>query len=119
MVIVPPSVVGASVTGSATRLASGVSGSVSLARTEPVISLPACVAGRVVPTKRPVLPIASKQSATAAGASEIPLIVRVTVAVSCAFAASRIVYVNESLADCPSTNPGTRSTGCTSTSRSR
>ena len=69
IVIVPPSVVGAFVTGSATRLACGVSGSVSLESTEPVISLPACDAGRVVPTNRPVLPIASNESATAVGAS--------------------------------------------------
>ena len=80
--MVPPSVVGALVTGSTSRLACGVSGSVSLDSTEPVISLPAWLAGRVVPTKRPVLPIASKLSATAVGASEMPLIVRVTVAVS-------------------------------------
>ena len=68
-----------------------MSGSVSLLRTEPVISLPACVPGRVVPTNRPVLPIASNESATAVGASEMPLIVMLTVAVSCAPAPSSIV----------------------------
>jgi len=104
IVIVPPCVVGAFVTGSATRLACGVSGSVSFVRTEPVISLPASPAGLVVPTNRLVLPIASNESATAVGASETPLTVRLTVAVDCALAASRIVYWNESVSDSPVDN---------------
>ena len=101
MVTVPPRAVGALVTGSATRLALGESGSVSLARTEPVITLPASVAGFVVPTNRPVLPMASKLSATAVGASETPLTVRLTVAMDWAPAPSAIVYWNESVSDCP------------------
>jgi hypothetical protein len=91
IVIVPPSVVGASVTGTAASPACGVSGSVSLVSSDPVISLAGSAAGRAVPTYRLVLPIASNVSATATGASETPVIVIVTVAVEVAPAASRIV----------------------------
>ena len=110
-VIVPPSAVGAFVTGSTTRLACGVSGSVSLASSEPVVSLPASDAGRVVPTNRPVLPIASNESSTAVGASDTPSIVIVTVAVDCAPEPSAIVYVNESLAAWPVDRPWNADSG--------
>src|SRR5205085_9555628 len=90
----------------------GVSGSVSLDSTEPVtMTLPACEDSFVVPTNRSVLPIASNESATAVGASETPLIVRLTVAVSCAPAPSCIVYVNESDAVWPVDSPWNADSG--------
>ena len=64
-----------------------------------------------MPTNRPVLPIASNESATAVGASEMPLIVRFTVAVSCAPAPSCIVYVNESDAVWPVDRPWNAASG--------
>ena len=76
-----------------------------------MVSLPAWVAGRVVPTNRPVLPIALNVSATATGASDTPLMVRFTVAVDCAPAASAIVYVNESFAVWPVDRPWNADSG--------
>src|SRR3954469_13614465 len=111
MVMVPPRAVGALVTGSTTKLACGGSGSVSLARPEPVICLPARVAGRDVPTKRPVLPIASNESATAVGASEMPLTVLFTVAGSWAQGRSCIAYVTESNGVWPVDSPWNAASG--------